>query len=932
MMTSSNQEGQDVEDNIPQKPPYHRMGICLPLTLRYREWRHSPCLMRPLTLLLSISILLLFILISILKFPALLLGFLLNILTSRGNWLVEFLYPLSIAKWGHILLMKWGSAKKNGRLSVMVGSGVGKSNINKSSHKTPLVHSRCMEQRTEVVKGRVYVHPLPQLLDNIGYVIICLPPPSSTTTSTSSPTASSPITGTKKKSFFKKNNSNKNNEPPPTPIVALLVDVGDASSVQQQVDLISNYHYSNLQIRICGILSTHKHHDHTAGNITMSSKLKVVNGKCPDVYGGAVENVPGCNRFVRNGDCINLPKVGINDMNDVVYIECVAVPSHTRGSVVYTLRPNAHPYNMNNDRKDNDEAHLFTGDAMFSGGGGVAFEADLEFANDKKSSKERPDIMFRSGAGVYSIERCFAEILVRARGKGSSYDYNDDGDCNDLRLKREEQQHHLTNFDSYSNIAKLSKVLVYPGHEYTIDLLRRQLDRSYDYASKWCTFEPAVFFDLVSNYFISDHRRSLPRVNRLLTVPTTLNREMNINPHMRSLRKRGEHLIAAVKSWYHYGDRVGSISESNGGTNTLNSRLINQSIEETNSSNNNNKTPSTNHTWTMNGSTVNQPIFSTVYHSDLTTISQALSNGTISALTASRALCKLPSRLNDPVVDRRPIPNTLPNDRSMHLGCVSLAILGSAPCALTVRDGLGMRLPPPAINSDRLDVSLNRVLDMLEALGLIECEGGEIEDMLQLLWKEAGPEMMKKRTDEEDPTNTNDHNENDMEDLLELGLLKMVLYGIAPSGLANSGGFCGICCKSDGGINAAAVRRRKATKKRNKRNGNESKIKRTGGELVRHDVTTCLMCRDAVGCPIHDGAGLLQWLSNMELEEKQQQGNNDDRKKRVEGRLRRSRRRGRGENGQTFNQSDGGRRVVGGKKINLSESEDSVEMQFMNSM
>ena len=35
-----------------------------------------------------------------------------------------------------------------------------------------------------------------------------------------------------------------------------------------------------------------------------------------------------------------------------------------------------------------------------------------------------------------------------------------------------------------------------------------------------------------------------------------------------------------------------------------------------------------------------------------------------------------------------------------------------------------------------------------------------------------------------------------------------------------------------------------------KRSGPTSDIKRSGGELVKHDATTCKMCIQSLGCPI----------------------------------------------------------------------------------
>merc|ERR1712194_802460 len=64
---------------------------------------------------------------------------------------------------------------------------------------------------------------------------------------------------------------------------------------------------------------------------------------------------------------------------------------------------------------------------------------------------------------------------------------------------------------------------------------------------------PSTFFTTASHYFVSAHRRSLPPGQKLLTVPTPLEKELIVNTHFRSLRRRGAHVINALKLWYEYG-------------------------------------------------------------------------------------------------------------------------------------------------------------------------------------------------------------------------------------------------------------------------------------------------------------------------------------------------------------------------------------------
>ena len=78
---------------------------------------------------------------AILNFPSLVIGFILSpIALSRGTWLNEFLYPLGIARWGHLLLIR-------------LTSGSGSSSCKDKANR---YHSRTLEQRIEVVLGRVF--------------------------------------------------------------------------------------------------------------------------------------------------------------------------------------------------------------------------------------------------------------------------------------------------------------------------------------------------------------------------------------------------------------------------------------------------------------------------------------------------------------------------------------------------------------------------------------------------------------------------------------------------------------------------------------------------------------------------------------------------------------------------------------------------------
>ena len=243
-----------------------------------RQYRHSPCLMTPVSLMMF-TVFGLFMFISLLmQLPMLVLGFVLAPILQRTSFYVEFLYPMNIAKYFHFLLIR--HAPKGG------GRG---------DDKNRGFHSRTLEQRIEVVTGRVYIHLIPQWLDNIGYLVVCLPDPKSearngTTTAT-------------------------------TPIVAFMIDCGDADETVRAIELIMQHHYKTKNsIQVQAIMSTHKHHDHTGGNKGLLSHPEY--GKLiTKTYGGAVERVPHANTLLKDGDDIVLPCVLSNDMNACVGLE-----------------------------------------------------------------------------------------------------------------------------------------------------------------------------------------------------------------------------------------------------------------------------------------------------------------------------------------------------------------------------------------------------------------------------------------------------------------------------------------------------------------------------------------------------------------------------------------------------------------------------------
>jgi hypothetical protein len=312
------------------------------------------------------------------------------------------------------------------------------------------------------------------------------------------------------------------------------------------------------------------------------------------------------------------------------------------------------------------QTHLFTGDTIFTGGSGVPFESDLQFRRDDfiKSPAalkgKHGSSKFRPGAGVLSMERCFVEVLTRAVGPWSK-----------INSSAEISQ-------SQESVA--TTTLLYPGHEYTTSLMMRQFDqKALPGEIHWSKSNPSTFFEVASHYLVSAHRRELLPEKRILTVPTPLEKEMVVNPNFRMLKRRGEYVVDALRLWYEYGSK-----------NLLSPRVADDVRQE-------------------------QPrrqkssVFTTVYSDHLSNVVKELRSGKLDAMSAADQIESLTSALDEKLIGRRPIPGTLPSHKNVYHGVVALAILGSAPSAVTVSDGTIMNLAIPVDSTDRLLISKTRV-------------------------------------------------------------------------------------------------------------------------------------------------------------------------------------------------------------------------------
>ena len=456
-------------------PTIKASGLSFLQTLR--EYRHNRCIMTPVSTLVLLALLLSSLVSLLFMIPQFIIGLLLGPLVRRKFWLVEFFYRWDTVGWCHVKLMEMVGNKNGGSTNKSkepnresTAASLPKDPKKKLKQLGLLGHSDTIHQRITVVPGRVYVHPIPQFVDNVCYMIVCLP---------------------------------EREVAASVPIIGVLIDVGEAKRTLAYMECIyeqfyeqeyprsdyyrnsgeeeGNVNTAGMGIEIHAILSTHRHHDHTAGVGEMVkcleqarcrlSKRVFVSGGADEqgeseklynvspgkvvVVGGAVESVPHCNLFVKNQCFVPLPCVTVdnngtnivNDMNSAVCIECIGTPSHTRGSIVYALRNHPASTTGASATYGTAHSHLFTGDALFSGGGGVPFEADLEYAKDNfvenrnKLKNKNGSSNFRPGAGTLSMERCFIEVLTRAT----------------KRVSEEEQNMDLGELQS--------KTLLYPGHE-----------------------------------------------------------------------------------------------------------------------------------------------------------------------------------------------------------------------------------------------------------------------------------------------------------------------------------------------------------------------------------------------------------------------------------------------------------------------------------
>lgn len=132
-------------------------------------------------------------------------------------------------------------------------------------------------------------------------------------------------------------------------------------------------------VNISKVLTTHKHHDHAGGNITIA---KMIPGL--EIVGGDKDHVQGCTSKVKDGDKISVGKIEIT---------CLHTPGHTVGHICYYAT-------------EGEQKVVFTGDTLFVGGVGRFFEGtpeEMQHSLIEKLGKLPPETLVYCGHEVKLI-------------------------------------------------------------------------------------------------------------------------------------------------------------------------------------------------------------------------------------------------------------------------------------------------------------------------------------------------------------------------------------------------------------------------------------------------------------------------------------------------------------------------------------------------
>lgn len=208
-----------------------------------------------------------------------------------------------------------------------------------------------MQRWLSTISRAVNVHIIPQLSDNYGYIVHHHP-------------------------------SNR----------AFVVDVAEARKVLDHVNDLGIPHHN------VSVLTTHKHGDHSGGNIDLSGIIPNLR-----VYGGEKDPIPACTNPVKDGDKIPFGASGESDL----FFEVLFTPCHTSGHVLYVLR----------SASDGTPLAVFTGDTVFAGGCGRFFEGtadDMFRAFSRLRSAVGPDTLMFPGHEYTVANYKFASAYLPA--------------------------------------------------------------------------------------------------------------------------------------------------------------------------------------------------------------------------------------------------------------------------------------------------------------------------------------------------------------------------------------------------------------------------------------------------------------------------------------------------------------------------------------
>eukprot|EP00759_Apiculatamorpha_spiralis_P026924 PhF_6_TR29808/c0_g1_i1/m.43791/K01069/E3.1.2.6, gloB; hydroxyacylglutathione hydrolase len=130
--------------------------------------------------------------------------------------------------------------------------------------------------------------------------------------------------------------------------VSAVVDVA-YSSAPTVIQALQHHNITEFSI-----LSTHKHADHTGGNLDMKRQFPHI-----QIIGGIHDNIPGVTKPVHDGDEFTIGEL---------MVKVLHTPCHTKGHVLYWVY---HPADVEN-------GCVFTGDTVFVAGVGAFFEGDAK--------------------------------------------------------------------------------------------------------------------------------------------------------------------------------------------------------------------------------------------------------------------------------------------------------------------------------------------------------------------------------------------------------------------------------------------------------------------------------------------------------------------------------------------------------------------------